>query len=138
MHMNFPGPFGSLAPRPGPPVAACRLQCWDASGQTTNRAGIQPHSSTDRLPEEFLSPQPPQGTPLDPIISTRGPRVNSTPQWADTSSSHQEAYTSLYASLTHQGADTRGKKTMVPQPMKLKRQTQVRTYPGTSWPLALG
>ena len=43
---------------------ACRLQSWDASGQTTNREGIQAHPSADRLPKLFLSPQPPLNTSL--------------------------------------------------------------------------
>ena len=42
----------------------CRIQCWDASGQTTNRAGAQHHPSSDRLPKIFLSPQPLLNTPL--------------------------------------------------------------------------
>ena len=34
---------------------AYRLQCYDASGQTTNMAVTQHHSSADRLPKDFLS-----------------------------------------------------------------------------------
>ena len=38
---------------------ASRLQCWDASGQTTNRVRTQPHQSADRLHKVFLIPQLP-------------------------------------------------------------------------------
>ena len=47
-----------------PHQKACRLQCWDTAGWTTNRAGTQPHLSADRLPKIFLSPQlPTKSTP---------------------------------------------------------------------------
>ena len=65
---------------------ACWLQCWDASGQTTKRAGTQPHPSADRLPKAFWSPQVPLNTPLDTPLPTRGTRPSST---------HQETCTSL-------------------------------------------
>ena len=42
-------------PHPTP----CRLQCWDASGQKTNRVGTQPCPLEDRLPNVFLSLQLP-------------------------------------------------------------------------------
>ena len=83
-----------LTPR-WPHSTACRLQCWDASGQTTNRAGTQPHPSADRLPKVFLSPQPPLNTSLDMALPTRGTRPSSTHQWAGTSPSYQEVCTSL-------------------------------------------
>ena len=38
-----------------PHSTVCRLQCWDTSGQTTNRVGTQPHPSADRLPKVILS-----------------------------------------------------------------------------------
>ena len=31
-------------------ITACRLQCWEISGQTTSRERIQPYLSADRLP----------------------------------------------------------------------------------------
>ena len=75
---------------------ACRLQCWDASGEMTNMAGTEPHPSVDRLPKDFLSPQPPLDMPLDMALPSRGPRPSPTHhQWASISPSHQEAYTSL-------------------------------------------
>ena len=42
-----------------PHPTACGLQCWDASGQTTNRMGIQPEPSADRPLKVFLKKQPP-------------------------------------------------------------------------------
>ena len=42
-----------------PHPAACRFQCWDASGQPTNRADTQSHPSAQRIPEVFLNPQLP-------------------------------------------------------------------------------
>ena len=92
---------------------ACRCQCWDTSGQTTNCAGRQPHPSANRMPKDFLSPQPPLDMPLDMALPTRGPRPSSTHQWA--------------------GA--RSKKTMIPY--AADHQQQVRPYPGTRWALAL-
>ena len=42
-----------------PHPTTCRLQCWDTSGQTTNRVGTEPHPSADRLPKVILSQQLP-------------------------------------------------------------------------------
>ena len=39
-----------------PYPTACRLQCWDTSGQTTDKMGTQPHSSTERLAKVVLRP----------------------------------------------------------------------------------
>ena len=83
------------SPRPIP-----SQQCWDASGQTANRAGTQPHPSADRLLKVFLST----------ALPTRGTRPSSTYQWAGTSPSYQEACTSLLDSFIHQRADSRSKK----------------------------
>ena len=55
-----------------PHPTACRLQCWDASGQTTNSVGTQPHPSADRVPKVILSPQLPLNTPLDMALAIRG------------------------------------------------------------------
>ena len=60
---------------PGPTQ---QLQCRDASGQTTNRAGTQPHPSAERLPKVFLTPQPTLNTALDVVLPTRGVRPSST------------------------------------------------------------
>ena len=45
-----------LGTKTWPHPTACRLQCWDILGQTTNRLGIQPHSPAVKLPNDFLSP----------------------------------------------------------------------------------
>ena len=66
---------------------ACRLQCWGASGQTTNRVGTQTHPSADRLPEVVLSQQLPINTPLDTTLCTQGTRPGSTHQWEGASQS---------------------------------------------------
>ena len=52
---------------------ACRLQHWNASGQTTSKTGAQRHL----LPEVILSSQPPQNTPLDTALPIRGTRPSS-------------------------------------------------------------
>ena len=52
---------------------SCRCQCWDASDPTINWAGTQLHPLADRLPKDFLSPQPPLDMPLDMALLTRGP-----------------------------------------------------------------
>ena len=56
---------------------ACRLQCWDNSGQTIDGAGTQPYSSSYRLLKVFLKPQLPLDFPHDPALLTRGPRPSS-------------------------------------------------------------
>ena len=70
-------------------------------------------------------------------LSTRGPRPSSTHQRTGTSPSHQEACTSLQTSLTHQWAETRSKKTKIPQPVDLNLQMQIRPTlrPAGPWPL---
>lgn len=55
-----------------PQPKACRYQCHNASGQTTNWAATQPHSPTDRLCKDFLSSQPPLEMPLDTALPTEG------------------------------------------------------------------
>ena len=42
-----------------PHPTICRLQCWDTSGQTTNRVGTQPHPLADKLLKVFLNKQLP-------------------------------------------------------------------------------
>ena len=46
-------------PKTWPHPTACRLQCWDSSGQTTNRVGTQPHPSADSLLKVVLNKQLP-------------------------------------------------------------------------------
>ena len=106
-----------LGTRTWPHPVGCRLQCGDATGEITNWAGTQPLPSAERLPKDFLSPQPPLHTPTDTTLPTRGTRPSFTHQWAGTSTSclNKEAWTSPWTSLTHQGADTRGKKTSLQQ-----------------------
>ena len=94
----------------GPHPTTCRLQHWNSSGQTTSKIGTQPDPSADRLPKVILSSQPPQNTPLNTALTTRGTRPSSTHQRAGTSPSHQEDCTSPWTNLTHQGADTRSKR----------------------------
>ena len=97
-----------------PHLTAYRLQCWDASDKITNRVGTQPHPSADRLPKVILILQPPLNTPLDTPLPTRGTRPSSAHQWTGTSPSHQEACTSPWTDLTHQGADSRSERSYNP------------------------
>lgn len=46
-------PFGT---KTWPYLTACRLQCWDASGQPTNKVETQPQLAGDRHPQVSLSP----------------------------------------------------------------------------------
>ena len=55
-----------------PHPTACSLQCWDTSGQTTNRVGTQPHPSTNKLPKVVLNPQLPLNTLLDTACPPEG------------------------------------------------------------------
>ena len=77
-----------------PHTTVCRLQCQDALGQPTSRAATQPHQPAGRLPN-FPEATAPLNTPFDITLSTRGTRPNSIHQRAGTSSSNQEACTSL-------------------------------------------
>ena len=90
---------------------ACRLQCWTLHVKQPAR---QPYSSADRLPKVILSSQTPQNTPPDAALPIREKRLSSTHQSTDTSPSHQEAYTSPWTKLTHQGADNRSKRNYNP------------------------
>ena len=71
-----------------------RLQCWVASGQTTNREGTQTHPSAVKRIKVLLSSAHQSNAQLYP------PPVPP----------HQEACTSLLDSLIHQRADSRSKK----------------------------
>ena len=93
-----------------PHPTACRLQCWDASVQSTKKVGTQPNSSVDRLPEVILSLELPLNTPFDMTLPSRGTRPSYTHQWASISSSHQEVCSSPWINLIHQGAYTRSKR----------------------------
>lgn len=56
--MSSPGGYHFLT-KTWPYPTACKLQCWNASVQTTNRIGTLPHLSTDKLINVFLSTQMP-------------------------------------------------------------------------------
>ena len=81
----------------------------DASCQTTSKTGTQTHPSADR-PKVILSSQTHQNTPPDVALPIRRTRSSSIHQSTGASPSHQEAYTSHWTNLTHQGADTRSKR----------------------------
>ena len=49
-----------------------RHLAWDISTETW------PHTSADRLPKDFLNPQPPLDMLLDTVLPTKGPRPRST------------------------------------------------------------
>ena len=93
----------------------------DTSHQTTSKTGTQPHPSADRLSKVILSSQIPQNTPPDMALPFRRKRLNSTHQSTGTSPSHQEAYTSPWTSLIHQGADNRSKRNY--DPADCRRET---------------
>ena len=83
------------------PPKSCSLQCWVASGQTTNKEGTQPHPSADKRIKVLLSSAHQRRTQLS-------------------SHSHQEACTSLLDSLIHQRADSRSKKNYNPAACGMK------------------
>ena len=53
-------------------TTACRIQHLEASDQTMNMVGTQPHPSADRLPKVVLSQQPPINTPLAMALPPEG------------------------------------------------------------------
>ena len=111
---DLPVGLGGSPGEVGVSCVSCRLQCWDTSVQATNRVGTQPHPWADRLPKDILSTQTSLNTPLDMALPIRGTRPSSTHQWPGTSPFHQEACTSPWTNLTHQGADTTTKKNYSP------------------------
>ena len=62
----------------------------------------------------ILSSQTPQNTPLDLALLTRGEKLSFTHQSAGSSSSHQEAYSSLWTKLADHEADNRSKRNYNP------------------------
>ena len=79
------GPLGGqhFLTKTWPHPTACRLQCWDASGQTTNRTWTQLHPSVDKLLKVFVNKQLPDKHTPDTDLPTRGTRPSS--RWAGTS-----------------------------------------------------
>ena len=98
---------------------AYRLQCWEASGQTTNRLGTQPHLSADRLPKVIWDTQPPLNIPLNTALLTK--RTRPTNQGAGTSPSHQEACIKTLYHLHPPGG--RHQKLKKLQPCSLQKET---------------
>ena len=93
-----------------PHPTACRHQCWDASGQTSNWMGTKVHPTSDRLPKDFLSTQPPLDTPQGTILPTWGQRSSSiTSGQAVTSPSRKPTLTPRPAS-SNMGEDTKTRK----------------------------
>lgn len=76
-----------------PQPTACRLQCWDASGLTTNRVGTQSHPSADKVPKV----KPELMLLLNTSLDTEG--QDPTPPTRKPASS--------WTNLTHQEADSR-------------------------------
>ena len=124
--------FGGLKPGLTQHPVAYRLQCWGASGQTTQRVRTQPHPSAERLWKGFLSLQPSLDVPLHLALPTRRPPPSPIHQWADTDPTHQEDYKPLDQPYT------RSKTTILQKAVELSPQTQIRTYTGTSWSVDLG
>ena len=80
---------------------ACRLQCWDALGQPTNRAGTQPTCHQTGYLKSSWAHSLSLNTPLDVAMPTRGKRPCSSHQWAGSSPSHHAAAAkSLQSCLT--------------------------------------
>ena len=56
----------SQSPPLAPPKSPGSLQCWGASGQTTNKEGTQPHPSADKWSKVLLSSAHQSNTQLYP------------------------------------------------------------------------
>ena len=106
-------------------TTACRLLCWDASGQVNNRVGTQPHPLSDRPPKAFLSQQLPVNTSLDTILPTKRTRPYSLTSGQE-SPSHQEVCTSPLTNRTHQETGTRTKKYYDPAAWIIETTNKVR------------
>ena len=117
-----------------PQPTACKLQFWNTSGQMAQQGRIQP-----QLPaviRDFLNPKLPLDVSLDTTLPTRGPRPNSTHQWAGAG-----PFPQMPVQTSRPASPTGGK---TPEARKLRSyslqslQMQFRPYPGTRWLLALG
>ena len=93
--------FGTFSTKMWNHPPACRLQCWDALGQTTNRAGTQPTCHQTGYLKSSWAHSLPLNTPFDMAMPTRGKRPCSSHQWAGSSPSHHAAAAkSLQSCLT--------------------------------------
>ena len=129
--------FRVLGTKTLPHPTACKLQCWDASGQTTNRVGKSPtYQQTGCLKTSGL-------TATSRHTAWQG-------------SAHQRAKTQLHPPVGRHQPFPPGsphKPLYHSHPLGSRRQkqgnyslaacrtestAQIRTYPGTNWPLALG
>ena len=108
-----------------PYPAACRLQCWDALGQTTNRAGKQPcHQQIGCLMSSWAHSCLLNTLPYK-ALPTRGVRPFP----------FQEVCTSLSDSIIHLEADSRTKNyspaahgtqtTIIESPTKMRQQKNI-------------
>ena len=73
---------------------ALPIKAENPQAKKTNRVGIQPHPSANRLPKVLVGTQPPLTTPRDKASPTRGIRLSSTYHWADISSPTRKPATS--------------------------------------------
>ena len=87
----------------------------------------QHHPSTERLPKDFLHPQPSLRMPLNVVMPTRGPRLSFTQQWAGlTLPTRKHAQVSQLASPIRgqiPEAKTKQAKNTFPQPVELSLST---------------
>ena len=78
-----------------------------------NQQGGNTAPIKDELPKVVLSAQMSLNIPLDMALHRRI-KLSSTNQWTGTSGCHQEARTSTWIKLIHQGADTRRERSYKP------------------------
>ena len=97
----------------------------DTSHQATNKTGMQKYSSVDRLSKLILSSQTCQYTPADTALLIRRKKLSSSHRKKNTSPSSQEAYTSHWTNLTHQGQRPESRGTTVLQSVEMRPQTQL-------------
>ena len=91
------------------PPNSLQAPVLDVSGQTTSKTGTQPPPSAERLPKVILCSRYPKIQLLpQPCLPSSNHRSTGT------SPSNQEAYTSPWTNITHNGADTRSKRNYDP------------------------
>ena len=102
---------------------ACKLQCWNAPGQTTRRIGTQTHPLAKRLPKVVLRSQPPLNTLLDMALLTRGNPTPPTTGQAPAPPTRKPAQAAGPTSPTRgQATEARGTTTL--QAVERRQQTQ--------------